>query len=183
MRWLLFLPQLPASPSTLRVMVWRRMRAAGALGLQNGVWVLPQTVDQAQFAEDLLAYIQELGAGGYIFEVSTLNQAIEDQVLEQFRADRDEEYCEFCERCDALLAEMERETGQEKFTFAELEEAEEDLQKLKSWIGKISDRDFFGGKMRNEALEKLEVCQTAHQNFASKVYSFQGIDLSDKSSD
>ena len=183
MHWLLFLPQLPASPSTLRVMVWRRMRAAGALGLQNGVWVLPQRPDQQQFVEDLLAYIQEHGANSYIFEFGTLNQSIEDDILEQFRADRDEEYTEFCERCDALLAELERETSLEKFTFAELEETEEDLQKLKNWLGKISARDFFGGKMREEALDKLELCQTAHQTFASKVYVFQGIDISGNSYD
>ncbi|MGW8225794.1 MAG: Chromate resistance protein ChrB [Anaerolineales bacterium] len=178
MHWLLFLPQLPASPSTLRVMVWRRMRAAGALGLQNGVWVLPQTPEEKQFAEELLAYIQEHGANGFVFEVGALNQSIEDDILEQFRADRDEEYIEFCERCDALLAELERETSQEKFTFAELEETEEDLQKLKNWLGKIKARDFYSGKKRSEALDKLELCQTAHQIFASNVYVFQGIDLS-----
>lgn len=177
MHWLLFLPQLPASPSTLRVMVWRRMRAAGALGLQNGVWVLPQTPDQKQFADELLDYIQEHTANGYIFEVSTLNQSIEDDILEQFRADRDEEYTEFCERCDALLAELERETSQEKFTFAELEETEEDLQKLEHWLGKIKARDYFGGEKREEAIERLENCQIAHQIFAGKVYAFQGIDI------
>jgi hypothetical protein len=176
MSWLLFLPQLPASPSTLRVMVWRRMRAAGALGLQNGVWLLPQKPDKKQFAEELLAHLQEHGANSYIFEVSTLNPAIENDILEQFRADRDEEYIEFCERCDALLAEIDRETSQEKFTFAELEETEEDLQKLKNWLDKINARDFFGGKMRGEAMGKLGLCQTAHQNFAGKVYVFQGID-------
>lgn len=31
MEWLLFTSQLPASPSRLRVMVWRRMKAAGAV--------------------------------------------------------------------------------------------------------------------------------------------------------
>ena len=176
MLWLLFLPQLPASPSTLRVMVWRRMRAAGALGLQNGAWVLPHTPEQKKFSEELLAHIREQGASGYIFEVGALNQPLEDEILEHFRADRDEEYTEFCERCDALLVELERETNQEKFSFAELEETEEDLQKLKNWLGKISARDFFCGNKRIEALDKFKLCQTAHQIFASKVYACQGID-------
>ena len=39
--WLVFIPQLPSSPSSLRVLVWRRMRTAGAAALQQGVWVLP----------------------------------------------------------------------------------------------------------------------------------------------
>jgi hypothetical protein len=181
MQWLLFLPQLPASPSTLRVMVWRKMRAAGALGLQNGVWVLPQTSDQKQLIEELSVYIQEHGANSYIFKVDSLNQAIEKDILEQFRVDRDEEYTEFCERCDALLAELKKETRQEKFTFAELEETEEDLQKLKSWLGKINARDFYNSQKRKIAEDKLELCQVAHQEFARKVYAGQGIDIASNS--
>ena len=54
MEWLLFLSQLPAHPSSLRVNVWRKLRASGALGLQNGVWVLPDQPEQAKFLENLL---------------------------------------------------------------------------------------------------------------------------------
>ncbi len=53
-KWLLFVSQLPASPSSLRVMVWRRMRASGALGLQNGVWVLPHRQEHERFLQQLL---------------------------------------------------------------------------------------------------------------------------------
>lgn len=175
MDWLLFLPQLPASPSTLRVMVWRRMRTAGALGLQNGVWVLPRTSERETFAEELLTYIHAQGASGYIFKVGALNEAIQDDILARFRAECDEEYDEFVKRCEALLAELDRETGQEKFTFAELEETEEDLKKLENWWNKIGARDFVGGKRRQAALEIFERCQTAHRLFASRVYESQGL--------
>ena len=181
MNWLLFLPQLPASPSTLRVMVWRRMRAAGALGLQNGVWVLPQRPEQDQLLEELMTYIQEHQASSYLFEVNALNQSIEDEIIGQLRAERDEEYAEFCERCEALLAELERETRQGKFTFAELEETEEDLQKLMKWLEKIKVRDFFGGKKKDEANDKFALCQNAHQVFADTVYIHQGINSTNPS--
>jgi hypothetical protein len=159
-------------------MVWRRMRAAGAIGLQNGVWILNHTPGQKQFLEELLAYVRDHGANSYIFEVNSLNQSIENNILKQFRTDRDEEYNEFCERCDALLAELDRETNQGKFTFAELEETEADLEKLITWFGKISARDYFGGLRREEALRKLDLCRTTHQVFANRVYTSQGIDLS-----
>jgi hypothetical protein len=178
-KWLLFLPQLPALPSTLRVMVWRRMRTAGALGLQNGVWILPHTPEKERFAEELLAYVQGQGAHGYVFDVGALNQSIEDTILERFRADRDEEYAEFCERCDALLAELEKETRQEKFTFAEMEETEEDLQKLNIWWDKINARDFVGGNRRQEAMDKLEHCRKARLVFVSQVYQREGVGTDD----
>lgn len=97
--------------------------------------------------------------------------------------DRNEKYIEFCERCEALLAEIERETNQEKFTFAELEETEEDLENLKNWLQKISARDFLGGKMKESALNKLELCRTAHQNFVRRIYIAQGVDQPGSSSD
>ncbi|MEO8612438.1 MAG: Chromate resistance protein ChrB [Chloroflexota bacterium] len=176
MNWLLFLPQLPASPSTLRVTVWRRMRAAGAFGLQNGVWVLPSVPENKQFIENQMIYIREQGAGSYVFDVVSINPSVEESILAGFRVQRDEEYTEFCERCDALLAELEKETAGEKFTFAELEEAETDVHKLETWLGKITARDFVGGNQRQSALDKLERCREAYQEFAVKVYAQQGID-------
>jgi ChrB-like protein len=180
MKWLLFLPQLPASPSTLRVNVWRRMRAAGAFGVQNGIWVLPSTPEMRQFVESQMAYIKEQGAVSYIFEVISLNPSVQETMLSGFRAERDEEYSEFCERCDVLLAELAKETVGEKFTFAELEETETDLHKLETWLGKITRRDFIGGSQKPIALDKLERCREAYQRFAAKVYLQQGVDSEDQ---
>jgi len=157
------------------------MRSAGALGLQNGVWVLPQRPEQKQILEDLLAYIREHGAGGFIFEVSALDWSIEDELIAQFQSDRDEEYNEFCERCNALLVELERETGHKKFTFAELEETEEDLHKLIKWLERINARDFFGSQRKDEGTTILARCQTAHQIFAEKVYQHQGVNPTNQS--
>jgi hypothetical protein len=58
MNFYMFLSQIPANPSSLRVNVWRKLRAAGALGLQNGVWVLPKGSEQKEFLEGLLETIQ-----------------------------------------------------------------------------------------------------------------------------
>jgi hypothetical protein len=155
------------------------MRAAGAFGLQNNVWVLPFTPENEQFIETQMAYIKEQGAASYTFEVTSLNSAIEETILAGFRSQSNEEYSEFCERCDALLAELERETTDEKFTFAELEETETDLHKLETWLAKIIGRDFVKGSLKERASEKLEQCQQAHKAFASNVYAQHGINPPD----
>lgn len=179
MEWLLFLPQLPATPSTLRVAVWRRMRAQGGLGLQNGVWVLPHTAAHTAFVQDLLGYLDRQGATGYAFSVQTPLPDLETRVLDAFRAQRDEEYAEFNERCQVLLDELARESQLGKFTFAELEEAEEDLSKLEHWLPKISARDFTGNDApttpRRAALDCMARCRAACQDFAAQVYTAQGI--------
>jgi hypothetical protein len=179
MNWLLFLSQLPSTPSSLRVNVWRKLRAAGALGLQNGVWVLPSTPEQVKFLEDLLLWIQHQGASGQIFTVAPLNDAIEQDMLARFHLDRAEEYAEFQERSQDFLAEIEKETGKQKYTFAELEENEQDLQRLASWLERIQKRDFIGGEQAQQAAEIHQECLQAFDTFSAEVYRRQAPDASD----
>lgn len=176
MDWIILLPQLPASPSTLRVMVWRRMRETGALGLQNGVWMLPDNAEKRKLTDELVSYLEEHAASCYIFKVSALESALEDEILARISAERDEEYVEFIERCGVLLDDLKKETKQAKFSYAELEEAEADLRKLESWWAKCTQRDFVGGKRRQAALEKLETCQAACASFAEDVYARHGLE-------
>ena len=61
-QWLLFCPQLPATPSSPRVMVWRRMRSAGSLGLDNGLWILPYNDGAEKFVQEMKAYVESRGA-------------------------------------------------------------------------------------------------------------------------
>ena len=176
MKWLFFLSQLPSQPSSLRVYVWRKLRAAGALGLQNGVWLLPDTEDQGAFMESLLESINEQGATGQIFKVMPFNEAFEKDLLDRFRADRDEEYAEFIEQGQAFLAEINKETGKGKFTFAELEENEQELQRLTGWLETIRNRDFFTGHQQGAALKLFDDCDAAFQIFAKQIYKLQSED-------
>lgn len=173
MEWLLFLPQLPASPSTLRVMVWRRMRAAGALGLQNGVWILHPS--QEDFLKELEIYLKEHGAESYSLRTTAQRSLSDEKIITRLRAERDEEYREFCEKCDDLLAELYKETQIEKFTFAELEETEEEVQKLQVWLAKIQRRDVVGAPLAKQAQQDKQKCEQALTDFAQQVYRHQGI--------
>lgn len=176
MNWLLFLSQLPTHPSSLRVNVWRKLRAAGALGLQNGVWLLPDRPEQTQFLADLLDTVQKQGASGQIFNVVPFTEAIEQDILARFQADRDEEYVEFLEQGEEFLAEIEKETGRQKFTFAELEEIEQFLQRLENWLEKIQKRDFSGGGKAQQAIDLLDKCRLNFETFSTEVYHRQASD-------
>jgi len=175
-KWLLFLSQLPASPSSPRVAVWRRMRSAGAAGLQNGVWVLPRSAEHERFLTELVVYVKEQGGSGQILAATALSPAANQEILAQFRADRNQEYTEFREQCQQFIAEIEKETLNRKFTFAELEENEQDLEKLRTWLLKIQQRDFFGADLAGVAVVELESCRQALQRFAIQVYSQQGME-------
>lgn len=175
--WLIFLSQLPTTPSSLRVGVWRKLRAAGAAGLQNGVWVLPRTEEHERFMERLLLYVKQQEASGQVFVVQALNQATCQDVLARFQADRNEEYAEFLEQSEIVLAEIRKETDRQKFSFAELEENEQNLQRLSKWLAKIWKRDFFEAEKRQAALHALEDCRQALQGFATQVYARAGLEV------
>jgi DNA-binding transcriptional regulator PaaX len=173
--WLLFLSQIPATPSSIRVNIWRKLRAAGALGLQNGVWVLPAGEEQRQFLESLLAALIRQGASGQILLTSSLNERVEADILARFRSDRDEEYHEFIDHCEGFLKELVRERQNEKYTFAELEESEQDLKKLKTWLQKIIKRDFRGDGLRSQAEKYYSDCRKQYDTFSRQVYLRQGV--------
>ena len=173
--WLVFIPHLPSSPSSLRVLVWRRMRAAGAAALQQGVWVLPQTPEHEQFLRDILLEAQQQGGSGILLVATPLDADRAAEVVERFRADRDEEYREFGVRCRDFLAEIAKETTAGNLSFAALEENEHDLQKLHTWLGKIHARDFFGALQALAAAETLAACEHALRGFAEAIYAREGL--------
>jgi hypothetical protein len=173
--WLVFIPQLPSSPSSLRVLVWRRLRAAGAAALQQGVWVLPQTPEHERFLRDVLLEAQQQGGSGILMVATPLDADRASEVGERFRADRDEEYVEFGVQCRDFLAEIAKETAARNLTFAALEENEHDLQKLHTWLGKIRARDFFGALQARAAAEALAACESALRGFAEAIYAREGL--------
>src|SRR5579884_708368 len=149
--WLLFTAQTPASPSSLRVLVWRRMQHLGALLLHNGLWVLPHVPEHAQAIRDLMVELEAHGGCGYFFFAQPADIGLEERILTRFQSEREQEYSEFEENCTVFLKELESETTTRKFSFAELEQHEDDLHKLTSWLRKIQARDFFGGPHHDAA--------------------------------
>lgn len=167
--------QLPAAPSSARVALWRKLRAAGAAGLLNGAWVLPLTEEHRALFSLLAGTVRGQGGSATVFSTTTTTPAEGEVILARFRADRAREYDEFAERCSGFLTEIEKETQLRKFTFAELEEIEDDLEKLSAWIAKIKARDFFPNARMQEAAKMLATCCMALRAFAEKVYAEEGL--------
>jgi len=175
--WLLFTPQIPAFPSSVRVMVWRRLQNAGAVSLQNGVWILPRSPEHERLIGDLFAEVERQGGSGFVLTADAADPTFHARILARFHAEREQEYAEFAERCGEFLQEIEKETQAQKFTFAELEENEHDLLKLTSWLRKIQSRDFFRASRSDEAVHALDRCRSTLDAFTTTVYAKAGIEL------
>lgn len=175
MTWVLLLAQLPAEPSSARVALWRKLRGSGAVGVVNGVWALPDSDKHAELFKSAAAKVRDQGGRATTFSAAPLDVGEADALIAQSRADRAKEYDEFAERANAMLAEIEKETRKEKFTFAELEEIEQDLEKLTEWLAKIVARDFFPDRRISEARAYHNQCAARLQTFAGKVFVAEGV--------
>jgi len=175
--WLLLVAQLPATPSSARVALWRRLRAAGAAGLTNGAWALPHGEEHAALFAELAVTVRANGGSASVFAARSADAAEHAATVARFEADRAREYDEFGQRAAAFLAEVERETRLDKFTFAELEELEDDLQRLTVWLEKIRRREFFPGRDALDGAALLERCRSALGTFARTVYAREGVTM------
>jgi hypothetical protein len=173
--WLMLLTQLPSKPSSARVALWRRLRAAGATALVNGAWALPCSASYAEFFEQSRESIIGQGGIGWVLRVEASSQETNEAIMRLFQADRAREYDEFAERCSAFLNEINRESDAGKYTFAEMEESEQDLEKLARWLAKIEARDFFPDGRRQQSADLLARCRTTLEGFSQAVYTAEGV--------
>ncbi|HHY93216.1 MAG TPA: chromate resistance protein ChrB [Firmicutes bacterium] len=169
--WLLFAYTLPAEPSRGRVAVWRRLKKIGAVNLLQSVWVLPAGPEhQAEF-ELLQGEVTELGGEALLFRAAGVSEAVDAKIMTAFTEARNLEYAEIADKCQDFFTELDRETERENFTFAEVEENEEELEKLRSWLAKVAQRDFFGTPKRGEVETLLARCAERLKEFSSVVYA------------
>jgi hypothetical protein len=171
--WLLLTYKVPPEPAKKRIALWRKLKAFGAVYLQSGVCLLPKTDNHVRRLKIVENEIGEMGGESLLLETVGLDRGQAEKVLARFDADRNEAYHEFIERCDGFEAEIARESKAGKFTYAELEENDEDLKKLHTWLEKIRKLDFHGASLAGEATERLERCAALLDAFAQQVFDAQ----------
>jgi hypothetical protein len=108
-----------------------------------------------------------------LLETIGLDRVQEQKVIARFSGERNEAYQEFISRCDDFEAEIAKERGIGKFTYAEVEENEEDLTKLQAWLEKIVRLDFYGASLRPEAEERLARCAMLLDDYAREAFEAQ----------
>ena len=167
-KWFFLVYKLPAEPTRHRASVWRKLRAAGAVYLQNGTAALPADPSGERAMRGVAQEIREVGGTAYLVQGGLLGD--DRGLVAAFNAVRDDEYREVLDRCRDLHAELEKERKAGKFIFAELEENEEDLAKLEAWFGKVRGRDRFGAPLASEAELAIASCRDDLEDFAASVY-------------
>lgn len=167
--WLVLIYRIPSEPTRLRATVWRRLKGLGAVYLQNSVATLPAGSSSERALRKLRREILEMGGTAQLLASQAL--AGQTDILAVFQAARDDEYEEIIDKCQDFHGQLHKEYDAGHYTYAELEENEEDLVKLRNWLAKITERDVFGAPRRAATLEAIASCEQALEDYAARVYA------------
>src|SRR6516165_10525396 len=109
--WLLLVTNLPGHNPTLRMRLWRALKAAGAGLLRDGAYLLPNGERSRRVLEEQGA---EIKAAGGLVQVLSFDAESEEQSAELVALfARTEDYAEAIERLDALKGGLAKLTDPE----------------------------------------------------------------------
>jgi hypothetical protein len=169
-RWFLLTYRLPGDRSSARVAVWREVRRSGALQLQQSVIAFPEGEPFERAVARIRAAVDEVGGSVVAVRAEPLDAADDARLLAAWNEARAEEYGELISECEKLVAEIDEEFGKQKFTLAELDEEEAELDKLKRWHERITGRDVCGCDRAGDAEDAMERASEALARYTAAVF-------------
>lgn len=104
--WLLLIHQLPAKPAYLRVKIWRRLQALGAVAVKNAVYALPASEHSHEDFQWVLKEILDAGGEAMVCEARLLDGLSDGDIRAQFNAARDQDYADIATEARALAARL-----------------------------------------------------------------------------
>jgi hypothetical protein len=106
-RWLLFMPSIPPKPASLRVKVWRRLQAVGAVCLRGAVYVLPNRDECAELFEWIARELREAGGQASLCEGRFLDGGSDADIAGRFLEARDADYAELAAEAKVLAKKVQ----------------------------------------------------------------------------
>lgn len=173
--FLLLAYRMPAKPTAGRVAVWRSLKKAGAVYLQDSVCVVPDTEAMRTELEPVLARVDESAGSYHLLPLSELPAEEEAKLIQLFVDQTAKHYAEIVENCEVdFVKEIEFENFRQNFTYEEAEEIRMEFDKICTWFGRVQERDWFGAPNEGQAREWLRRCESLLEEFEAKVFELQG---------
>lgn len=150
LRWLLFVHQLPARPSNLRVRTWRRLQQLGAVAVRQAVYVLPDSPTSREDFEWLRAEIEASGGQANVFTADSVDVWSDDALIEEFRRSRQQAYRELALDAEQVLRRASARTRKSRVV-----PSRRLLHQLRERLSAIERVDFFSSAGRDRAISVL----------------------------
>lgn len=145
--WLLLIHQLPPKPPYLRVKVWRRLQALGAVPIKNSVYVLPNTDDGREDFEWVLREIKQEGGEASLCEARLVDGLTDDEVRTSFQSAREADYRALATELRTLARDTLPRRGRAPSAEARAQ-IETAIARFKKRLTDLGAIDFFGAPGR-----------------------------------
>jgi hypothetical protein len=149
---LLFVHQLPSSPSNIRVRTWRRLQQIGAIVVKQAVYVLPDSPEAREDFEWLKTEIEGAGGQASVFSAGSVDAWSDDALVEEFRRARRTEYSQLADEITAAM----RQLGARRRGRAADPDAHRLLERFRQRLNAIERLDFFGGAGRDQVASLID---------------------------
>ena len=148
--WQLLVINVPGHNPTLRMRIWRAMKAAGAGLLRDGAYLLPFSDPSRQILQEQASEIKMAGGLAHLLSFDAASEEQTAELMALF--DRTAEYAEAIQRLEELKVQLQK-----------LDEVQ--ARQLLAGIGRdvasIVTRDFFPGEPRNQIENALADAEAA----------------------
>lgn len=157
--WLVLMVSLPPHPSSLRVRVWRKLRALGAVALKKSVYILPFTPENFEQFQWLSQEVQRARGEATLFRVDQIENMPRADIVRRFQEAREQDYRALAARYRKVAQSLEaRARGRH----------DDELARLAREVARVREIDFFdapGGaevtRLRETIAMRLQPAGTA----------------------
>lgn len=174
--WIVLIVRVPSEPSRHRVAVWRELRRVGAVQLGQGSWALPDAPAFDGFVDRMVALVGDHEGEVLALAASAIDETSAARIRNLYDDARRAEWTEFVSECGKCLAELHKEIRTKKFTLAELDEEEQNVDRLRRWHRELRARDVFDSVDVDTIQSKLDACAASLEQFTGLVYEAVGLD-------
>jgi hypothetical protein len=148
---LLLLVGVPPTPSSLRVRVWRRLRALGAVPLKRSAYLLPDTPERYEDFQWLAQEVQREGGDATLIRIQQIENVSPENVLRLFHEPREHDYRQLAARYRRALQGLDRKSA------ARRGRLQDELIQLAKESQRIRDIDYFDAPAGAEVRRLQEV--------------------------
>lgn len=171
-RWLLLAYKVPSDPSSNRIGIWRELKRLGAYYPQQAVCILPGRAAIREQVATIRQRIAVMGGTDTYLEIPSVSADQDAALVDAFVELAAKEYAEIVEECESkFVKEIEFERFRDNYTFEEVEEIRQDLDKIRRWFDDVAARDWFDSPARDEAAGWVKRCETLLDAFEADVYA------------
>ena len=133
--WIVLMFNLPAKQASQRVEVWRKLKRYGALPLESGGYLLPNTPQTLEHFEWLAVAIRKFNGQASVLRVHSVDDRPDDELMRRFVDARSEDYGQLHSELKKVLQSSKRPSGT--------------LARIRRRFSEISAIDFFNSPTRS----------------------------------